>query len=199
MSPIDEKKAAYAKVQDDHDDNTTPVLTVTRPTAARQPSNNGLKVLSTIEDMDSIHSQSPPATSHNEKFPSPYLSTMKTASESKQNITKNSFDCDLEAGGLTVQRTEASMSKTGLIKTKSCGAEQWPNRFVEQKKMKRSMRKEKACCGCWGEMSKKQRAMLLTVVFLLVVGAAIGVGIGVSKRVGGGVVTKDGSNTPIPN
>jgi len=91
------------------------------------------------------------------------------------------------------------MSNTGLIKTKSCGAEQWPNRFVEQKKMKRSRRKEKASCACWGEMSKKQRALVLTVVFLLVVGAAIGVGIGVSKRVGGGVVTKDGNNTPLPN
>lgn len=191
MSPLTEKNASYSKVQE-LPETATPVLTITRPTATRQTSSN--HQLSTIEDMD----DTPPSTSHNEKYPSPYLSTVKTASDSKQNINKNSFDCDMEAG-LTVQRTEAGYSKTSLIKSKSCGAEQWPNRIVEQKKMRIARRRDRACCACWGELSKKQRTLVLTVVFLLVIGAAIGVGIGVSKRVGGGVVTKDGTNTPLPN
>jgi hypothetical protein len=188
MSPLNEKNASYSKVQE----VPAPVLTITRPTATRNTSSN--HYFSTIDEMD----DTPPSTSHNEKFPSPYLSTVKTATDSKQNINKNSFDCDMEAG-LSVQRTDAGISKTSLIKSKSCGAEQWPNRFVEQKKMKRERRRDRACCACWGEMSKKQRTLVLTVVFLLVVGAAIGVGVGVSKRVGGGVVTKEGTNTPLPH
>jgi hypothetical protein len=176
------------------------VLTITRPSPARQVSNQSINVMSTIEDIDSTHSMTPPATAHNEKFPnaasSPYYNLQTPASESKQNI--NPFDQDLEAQTLTQQKTEASQSKTGLLKKKSATTVDpaWPGR--DQLKMrKKQLKREKACCGSWVAMSSRKKTMVKVLIFLVVVAFATGLGIGISRALNTGVWTKSGSNTPI--
>jgi hypothetical protein len=175
------------------------VLTITRPSPARQVSNQSINVMSTIEDIDSTHSMTPPTTARNEKFPnaasSPYY-PQTPASESKQNI--NPFDQDIEAQTLTQQKTEASQSKTGLLKKKCTTTVDpaWPGR--DQLKMrKKQLKREKACCGSWVAMSSRKKTMVKVLIFLVVVALATGLGIGISRALNTGVWTKSGSNTPI--
>jgi hypothetical protein len=193
-----------SEVIDEKAGANTNVLTITRPSPARQVSNQSINVLSTIEDIDSTHSMTPPTTAHNEKFPntpsSPYYNHHSQGSESKQNITlvHSSFDQDLEAQALTQQKTEPSQSKTDLLK-KKCTTNidpAWPGR--DQLKMrKKQMKREKACCGWWVDMSSKKRTMIKVLIFLVVVAVATGLGIGISKALNTGAWTKSGANTPI--
>jgi hypothetical protein len=160
--------------------------------------------MSTIEDIDSTHSMTPPATARNEKFPdaasSPYFNHQTPASESKQNINvaHSSFDQDIEAQTLTEQKTGASQSKTGLLK-KKCTTNvdpAWPGR--DQLKMrKKQLKREKACCGWWVGMSSRKKTLIKVLIFLVVVALATGLGIGISRALNTGVWTKSGSNTPI--
>ena len=63
------------------------------------------------------------------------------------------------------------------------------------------MRKERgkqALCGWMAGMPKKTQMWIKISIALLVIGAAIGIGIGVSKAVGGGVWRdKSTSNAPL--
>ena len=193
------------EITDEKAGANTNVLTITRPSPSRQVSNQSIHVLSTIEDIDSTHSMSPPATAHNEKFPhdvtsSPYTDYHSHASESKQNITvgHSSFDNDLEAQTLTQQKTDVSQSKTGLLKKKCTTTVDpvWPGR--DQLKMrKKQMKREKACCGSWAALSRKKKTMIKVLIFLVVVALATGLGLGISRALHTGAWTKSGSNTPI--
>jgi hypothetical protein len=193
-----------SEVTDEKAGANTNVLTITRNAPARQVSNQSINVLSTIEDINSTHSMTPPATAHNEKFPnipsSPYYNHNSQATESKQNITvvHSSFDQDLEAQTLTQTKTEASQSKTDLLK-KKCTTNvdpAWPGRdqlIMRKKQLKR----EKACCGWWAGMSSKKRTTIKVLIFLVVVAVATGLGLGISKALNTGAWTKNGANTPI--
>jgi len=192
-----------SEVTNEKAEANTNVLTITRPSPERRASNQS-NVLSTIEDIDSTHSVTPPATAHNEKFPnitsSPYYNPQSQGSESKQNITvvHSSFDHDLEAQTLTQQKTEASQSKTGLLKKKSATNVDpaWPGR--DQLKMrKKQLKREKACCGWWAGMSSKKRTLIKVLIFLVVVAVATSLGLGISKALNTGAWTKSGANTPI--
>lgn len=177
-------------------------LTLTRPSPARQQT--GL-VLSTIQDVDSTHSMSPPPSATvNEKNPleslnSPYQyhSHNEARSDSKMNV--NVFENDLEAQALTQEKTQASQSKSNLIKnkTKSCVDPAWPgrNHLKQQRKL---AKRERACCRPWAALSKKTKGIISAVIFLVVLGVALGVGFGISSRVGGTITTGNGTNKPIP-
>ncbi|PMD34671.1 hypothetical protein L207DRAFT_124577 [Hyaloscypha variabilis F] len=158
----------------------TNILTISRPSPARQASNQSINVMSTIQDIDSVHSMTPPATANNEKFPvatsSPYYNHQTQGSESKQNIN----------------------SKTGLLKKKSATNidPAWPGR--DQLKMrKKQMKREKACCGWWVGMDSKKKTLIKVLIFLVIVALATGLGIGISKALNTGAWTKSGANTPI--
>jgi len=199
-------------------DTSTNGLTIIRPNAARQQSSQGVDVLSTIEDIDSTHSLTPTHTLHNEKISSeretspfsPFYNSNPTRrsleaqkSESKQNINviNSTYDTDVEAC-LTPQKTEAgSSSKGALLKSKNrkddCPV--WPGQ-QQMKKKKKMMRKERGkhnLCGWMAGMSKTTQMWIKIFIALLVIGAAIGIGIGVSKAVGGGI-WKSQSNTNAP-
>jgi hypothetical protein len=196
--------AIMSEITNEKAEANTNVLTITRSLPARQASNQSINVMSTIEDIDSTHSMTPPATAHNEKFPdttsSPYYHPPTQASESKQNINAvhSSFDQDLEAQTLTQQKTEAGQSKTNLLK-KKCTTNvdpAWPGR--DQLKMrKKQLKREKACCGWWAGMSSKKRTTIKVLIFLIIVAMATGLGIGISRALNTGVWTKSGANTPI--
>jgi hypothetical protein len=203
MSAVDEKPAAAS---------STNVLTITRPSNARQNSNQSIDVLSTIEDVDSTHSLSPTQTSHNEKSldheTSPFSPFYNTApsrysleaqkSESKQNINviNSAYDTDVEA--LTPQPTK----NAALFKSKSGNPEctVWPgqNAMKMKKKAMRRERNKHNVCGCMAGLDKRTRIWIKVVIALLVIGTAVGVGVGVSKAVGGGVwKSSNNVNAPI--
>ena len=163
-----------------------------------------MRVLSTIEDIDSTHSVSPPPSVHNEKPAeaqaarfSFYKSsvTNEPKSESKQNI--NVCDTDIEA--LAPQLTEAGSSNVGLVKNKSkcCGAEAWPSPQELKKKRRAEKRRQMKCCGCWVDLSKRTKSLLLLLIGLTIVALATGLGVGLSRRVGGGVYSHGSPNAPI--
>jgi len=78
----------------------------------------------------------------------------------------------------------------------------WPSRqtLKEKAKQEKSFRRKGNCFGLsarWGSLSKKQRLWTKILIALLVVAFAIGVGIGISKAVGGGVWAGDSRQEPI--
>jgi hypothetical protein len=174
-------------MSDHNPELNTNVLTITRPAATRQQPSHSIDVLSTNDDYDSARSSiSPPQSAHREKAVanSPY-SFHK--SESKQNINSSVFDTDIEA--LSQQKTEAGSSKTGLVNIRSKGvssANAWPNR-VEQKMMLKARKRDKASCGCWAGMTKRNRNIVKVAVLLILIGLIIGLCIGVTRAVHGGV------------
>lgn len=197
---------------------STNVLTITRSTPSHQPSSQGVDILSTIEDNESTNSLTPTPT-QNEKTPereasalSPFynpnptrLSLEAQKSESKQNINvvQSGYDTDVEAC-LTPQKTMASSSRGGgLLKLKSSNdidGTVWPGQkaMKAKKKTMRKQRNKQGICGCMAGLDRKTRIWIKIVIGLVVVGGAIGVGIGISKAVGGGVwKSKSHSNAPI--
>jgi hypothetical protein len=190
MSTLNEKSVVITTSTVAEPINTN-VLTITRPSPTRQHS-GGAVVLSTIQDCDSTRSMTPPQTAHHEKSPidgdsSPYTFLQK--SESKQNIngSNSGFDTDIEA--LAPQKTEAGCSKTGLVPMKNkclSTSNAWPSR-TEQKKMMKAKKRNNACCGCWAGMTKMHRNLIKAAILLLLTGLIIGLCIGVTKAVHGGV------------
>ena len=209
MSNLNEKSEAA----------TTNVLTITRPAATRQHSSQQVDILTTIEDNESSHTLTPTHTNtHDEKATdretspfSPFYNPNPTRysleaqkSESKQNINviQSAYDTDVEAC-LTPQKTQASCSKAGLLKTKgghNVDCTVWPGQRamkMKQKAMRRERRRH-GVCGCMAGMDKKTRTWIKALIILVVVGAAIGLGIGISRAVGGGIwENKSNSNAPI--
>jgi hypothetical protein len=186
------------------------VLTITRPTPSRQPSNRS-DVLATIEDVESSHSVTPTLTptatheaeSKNSPF-SPFYRHSQTQSsldalksESKQNI--NVYDNDVEAC-LTKSKTNSlspqQTGKTfGMTRTnKSCTV--WPGtqQLKEQNKAARRARMNKY--NPMRNLDKKTKVWVKIAIALVVIGLILGVGLGISKAVGGGI-WKNSTNTNV--
>lgn len=186
---------------------TPQVLTITRPVPSRQPSHRS-DILSTIEDVDSTHSLTPtrtPTARDNDRETSPFspfyshpqtrnsLDAMK--SESKLNI--NVYDTDLEAC-LTNSKTNVlspqQTTKTfGLTRTnKSCTV--WPGtqELKERNKLARQARMNRY--NPMRNLDKKTKVWVKIAIALLAVGLILGVGLGISKAVGGGI-WKNSTNT----
>ncbi|CZR57994.1 uncharacterized protein PAC_07884 [Phialocephala subalpina] len=204
MSTLDEKSVVTTSdAIGDAPTSNHNVLTITRPSPARQQ--QGL-VLSTIQDVDSTHSMSPPPSATNEKNPinslgSPYqYSTHESRSDSKMNVNvvHSDLDNDLEAQALTQEKTQASQSKSNLLKnkTKSCVDPAWPGRN-HLKQQRKIAKRDRACCRPWASLSKKGKGIITGVIFLVILGIALGVGFGISSRVGGTITTGNGTNKPI--
>jgi hypothetical protein len=66
-----------------------------------------------------------------------------------------------------------------------------------KKKKKPCMTKPAQGSGLWAKMSKKQKLGLELLFALVLVGAIVGLAVGISKRVGGGVVKNDNQVTNI--
>jgi len=72
----------------------------------------------------------------------------------------------------------------------------WPSRAT----LKAKKRQEKNAKS-WNplcRLGKKQKLAAQIVIALVIVGAAVGIGVGVSRAVGGGVWTAQGQSKPIP-
>jgi len=99
----------------------------------------------------------------------------------------------LEVNGGDVSLLPSKCSKISKVCTKDPA---WPS-LAERKQEKRQMRRNKASCQWWGRLSNNQRAWGKALIFLMLAGLIVGLSVGITKAVGGGVFSGDSTNKPI--
>lgn len=73
----------------------------------------------------------------------------------------------------------------------------WPCSRTKEKTLLEKQQKKKGCSP-FSRLSKKQKFWVQVLIALLVIGAFTGLGLGISKAVGGGVFkSSDNSSAPI--
>lgn len=122
-----------------------------------------------------------------------------SAAQSKTHLEVNTFERDLEAGiPLSAATTQQcpKVSVDGRVReVKDCTM--WPSRQAVLEKRKDHKRKKG--CNLFKGLTSKQRLWIKIIIALLVVGAAVGLGVGISRAVGGGVWAGDGKSKEIPH
>ncbi|POS84895.1 hypothetical protein EPUL_006649 [Erysiphe pulchra] len=124
-----------------------------------------------------------------------FNSLSPTDLKSQTTVSNRSFDGDLESQTFDTHQSQTSVSNKGLL-YKTSYDPMWPNRH-DLKQKRKAIKRERACCSCWADLSRKQRGIISTIVILVVLGAGLSVGFGISKLVGGGVVSSRGPNAPV--
>ncbi|RMZ74121.1 hypothetical protein GMOD_00004970 [Pyrenophora seminiperda CCB06] len=103
---------------------------------------------------------------------------------------------DLEGGvPLSVASTQQQSKQSVDGRVKECTM--WPTRQAVLDK--RKSYKRKRGCAFFRNLTSKQRLWAKIVIALLVVAAAVGLGVGISRAVGGGVWAGDGRSREIPH
>ncbi|KAF2280889.1 uncharacterized protein EI97DRAFT_12002 [Westerdykella ornata] len=103
-------------------------------------------------------------------------------------------DRDLELGSHLSAATTAQQPKVSVDgRVKECTM--WPSRQAMLDKKRQN--KQARSCSLFRNLSSKQRLWVKIVIGLLIVAAATGLGIGISKAVGGGVWASPGQSRPI--
>ncbi|KAF2016033.1 hypothetical protein BU24DRAFT_190580 [Aaosphaeria arxii CBS 175.79] len=121
--------------------------------------------------------------------------SMDGNSNNKMHLDINVAERDLESGvplsAATTQQPKVSVDG----RVKECTM--WPSRqaMMEKKKMSRRARG----CNLFRNLNSKQRLWAKIVIALFVIAAAVGLGVGISRAVGGGVWSSPGQSKPIPN
>ncbi|KAK4971126.1 hypothetical protein LTR28_013796 [Elasticomyces elasticus] len=193
---IDPPSNAHPLLRSNSQSDTPLTLT---PTATRQ---------STIPT--DITLNMPPPNPHSPFYAHPCTRTsleqLRNASKTHLDIYETAATPDLEAGGGTY--TPFASSTTDLPPhysnggaAKECAV--WPSKqtLKQQQLLERRRRRPCARCYCCGFMqgwSKKQRLLFQLLIALFVVAAAVGLGVGISRAVGGGVWAGNSHTRPIP-
>ncbi|MCJ1455584.1 hypothetical protein MMC28_005939 [Mycoblastus sanguinarius] len=122
--------------------------------------------------------------------PTTRTSFEQAKSQSKVHI--QIYQHDLETGSHLVYPTE---SRDQTLKKKGC-----KNLCQMQKEQLGKERKRKmGCFGCspFRKLSKKQRSSVQALIALILIGAIVGLSVGISKAVGGGINKTQGDQAPI--
>lgn len=129
------------------------------------------------------------------KHPEARRSMDENKQQSKTHLDVNVHERDLEAGvplsAATTQQPKVSVDG----RVKECTM--WPSRqaMLDKKKMNKRARG----CNLFRNLNNKQRLWAKIIIALVVVAAAVGLGVGISRAVGGGVWSGEGQNKQIPN
>ncbi|KAF2265598.1 hypothetical protein CC78DRAFT_181792 [Lojkania enalia] len=120
-------------------------------------------------------------------------STLQTPS--KTHLDVHVYEKDLEAGAPLSAATTQNPKVSVDGRLKECTM--WPTRqtILDKKKMNRRARG----CNLFRSLNSKQRLWAKIIIALLVVAAAVGLGVGISRAVGGGVWAGNGQSKQIPN
>jgi hypothetical protein len=119
-----------------------------------------------------------------------------TNSHTKPHLGVAVHEHDLEQGvPLSVASTQQPVKQSVDGRVKECTM--WPSRQAVLDKRKSYQRKRG--CAFFRNMTSKQRLWAKIVIALLVVAAAVGLGVGISRAVGGGVWAGQGKNKEIPH
>ncbi|KAF2185035.1 hypothetical protein K469DRAFT_169019 [Zopfia rhizophila CBS 207.26] len=176
--------------------------TIVEPTAAsqsalRSPPSNESNLTSTSADAaqkeTAIDSSNPFSAFY--KHPEARRSLDESAQHSNTHLDVSTYERDLEAGtplsAATTQNPKVSVDG----RVKECTM--WPSRQTMLDKKKASKRSRN--CNLFRNLNSKQRLWAKIVIALFVVAAAVGLGVGISRAVGGGVWAGDGQSKQIPN
>ena len=102
---------------------------------------------------------------------------------------------DLEAG-LPLSTATTQQPKVSVDgRVKECTM--WPSRQAMMEKKKQTKRARG--CTAFRNLNSRQRLWVKIIIGLLIVAAATGLGVGISRAVGGGVWSSPGQSKPIPN
>jgi hypothetical protein len=183
MAAVNEKPITFGAVIEDPA-KPQPVL---RP----QPSDDS-SMSATLEKDTAFDSSNPYSAFY--KHPQARRS-MDGATQSKTHL--DVFDRDLEAGstpGLPLSTATTQQAKTSVDgRVKECTM--WPSRqtITERRKVTKRARG----CKLFGGLTSKQRLWAKIAIALFIVAAAVGLGVGISRAVGGGVWKGDRQSGPI--
>lgn len=170
---------------------------VTRPPPAAK--DGRAHVLSTIEDVDSTYTSTPlmtPTTLHaGQENPPLYLnpttSLSNTASFENQRTGElkqaTVYESDIEAGFYKSNVTVVNTNDDSKV---------WPCRSTLMQRYKRDKRKRQNC-NPLKNLDKRTKIYVKLIIILIFVGGAIGLGIGISKAVGGGIWKTDHSTSSL--
>lgn len=195
------------------DEKTTFGVTITRsltPESAHQPPaatnvpSASVSVLKTQPSTDSHLSMGPqlvsPTYRTNDPF-SPFYQHPDSRSHLEVDRSKN----DLESGLLTVNNANGAPLSTATTQSqpkvsidgrvKECTV--WPTKQTLQDKA-RAAKTQRRTCQWWGRLNKKQKIMVEVFIGLTVVALAVGLSVGISRAVGGGVWAGTGQSHTIP-
>ncbi|KAF2142163.1 uncharacterized protein K452DRAFT_227208 [Aplosporella prunicola CBS 121167] len=110
---------------------------------------------------------------------------------------------DLEAGShnpttfptlsAATTATQPKVSVDGRVK--ECTV--WPTKQTLREKAKQEKYKDRSC-RWWGDLSRKQKMWIKILIGLTIVALAVGLSVGISRAVGGGVWTGTGESHTIP-
>lgn len=129
------------------------------------------------------------------KHPEARRSLDESRAQSKVHLDVGFHERDLEAGvplsAATTQNPKVSVDG----RVKECTM--WPSRQTITEKRKMSRRAKG--CNLFRSLNSKQRLWAKIIIALVVVAAAVGLGVGISRAVGGGVWSGQGQSKPIPN
>lgn len=118
-----------------------------------------------------------------------------SAPQSKTQLDVTSLHRDVEAGpplsAATTQQPKSSVDG----RVKECTM--WPSRqaVIDQRKTYKRARG----CELFKNLTNKQRLWAKIIIALIVVAAAVGLGVGISRAVGGGVWAGQGKSKEIPH
>ncbi|SLM36236.1 hypothetical protein LPUS_00567 [Lasallia pustulata] len=173
-----------------------PATTASKPRcpllSVQGPSRDGMSgqiITETVSCCPTPSEEYDPTSTH--PFSAFYLHpTTRTSFEQLKSASKTHiavYTHDLESGILARASSEPPRS------TKECTV--WPGR--RQLEEKSLLMKKSRGCSPWRDLSKKQKLWARIFIALIIIGAAVGIGVGISKAVGGGVWKSSNSQTPI--
>ncbi|KAF2832102.1 hypothetical protein CC86DRAFT_312902 [Ophiobolus disseminans] len=118
-----------------------------------------------------------------------------SAPQSKTHLDVVTFERDVEAG-LPLSTATTQQPKSSVDgRVKECTM--WPSRqaVIDQRKTYKRTRG----CNLFKNLTSKQRLWAKIIIALVVVAAAVGLGVGISRAVGGGVWAGEGKSKEIPH
>ncbi|KAF2134157.1 hypothetical protein P153DRAFT_106110 [Dothidotthia symphoricarpi CBS 119687] len=122
--------------------------------------------------------------------------SMDGALPSKTHLDVTTFERDVEAGvPLSTASTQQQPKVSVDGRVKECSM--WPSRqaVLDQRKTYKRTRG----CNLFRNLTGKQRLYCKIFIALVVVAAAVGLGVGITRAVGGGVWAGDGKSKEIPH
>jgi hypothetical protein len=123
--------------------------------------------------------------------------SMDAASAPQSKLHLGVYERDLEAGstpGLPLSTATTQQPKTSVDgRVKECTM--WPSRQTITER--RKMSKRAKGCKLFGSLNSKQRLWAKIAIAMFIIAAAVGLGIGISKAVGGGIWKGDHQDAPI--
>jgi len=132
----------------------------------------------------------------------PRTRTSVEQAKSESQIAINMYEHDLESGS-RVLSPQISHQIPHSLNAEQCPrldeCTMWPCKNEQIKKDEVRRRQRSRCCGPLANLSKTQKLWMQILVALVIVGAAVGLGIGIARATHTGIYKTQNTQTPIGN